>query len=304
MFTIKYYKNDLPSIYTIIGNYSILNIIFQSISNANHGGALYLHNEFSQIYLYLCSFFNCHSNAYGGGLAILDCLNSNVLNSCFYMNSAPYCPGFVFWGYSYKLKKLNYNFSDYYNPFLCYHSSGLEANSMFCTNNNFTNSNAYGLSGGFFVGNSINQEIMSYTQIVQVNAKTFLAFAVMVNNIIPIMNFFNIINNSVTQGWIDFHLGYSLPVLNYWNFIKNPSISIFSNSGGSGSPSFLNCNFDFFYDPIKYNIISTLNNFFNKSYLDNFQLFNTFYCWNNNSNTYDILKDRFYLNFNLIYFLI
>ena len=251
--------------------------IFQFISSATHGGAIIANREDLIINLFRCSFFQCVSNQYGGGFAILSTLKFYGKSNCISECKAYSCPGFVLWGNGYKLLYSEFNYSDDNNPYSCHHASGLISSKLISTKINVSNSRFVSFSGGLYIGSSNSENIISFSQFSNCIATSFLGFCNPINYINPIFSFLNFINNQVSISWFEIHNSITNPILNNCYFKENNIQPLIRYYGGSGSITFNSCYFDYINPSINSN-----NNYFNINIsILSINLLNTFYCYNN-----------------------
>ena len=288
--------------YQLLQNLFLYNLIFKNISFGSNGGAIFINQISISFYCSFCTFQNCISTSYGGGICIHNLKSININFTCFYKCKAFRCPGFIFWITSYSIESTYFNNSVECHSEISDHVSGLAGYTLKSTQNNFTNQCSTSYSAGIFFGTSKSEEVSNYGIISNSNGPSFIGLGNS-NSAHPILNNYNLINNTCTIAWIEIHSYNSILTLNNCFFYKINKISTYYGLwGGAGIPQFNNCYFEF----DSFNSISFINNNWNILTFSFYEIkeIEFKYCWEIYliSTSKIFQKQIFY--FNIIFYLL
>ena len=295
---------NFQSIFNISGIFNLINNIYINCITNNHGGAIFSSNVNIIFFITFCSFLKCHADQRGGAICVYGIDKILIKKICILNCTASFTsPGLNLWGIYGNINQIDFNNSDYNNPFSSAHSSYLCSFKLIMNHINISNTIATTHTAGIFFGNNESTNISSFCQIINSKGPAFLGLSLLSTNLQLILNNYNFINNSVTLSWFQISRYYCIPIIVTSFFQKIPNFLIVSHIyNGDGQFQFFNYLFNFNYDSNSHSSISNLNNIFNIN-LINFNIINninTFYCWNNF--TFSKSYQNFYKNFNFLIF--
>jgi len=265
-----------------VGQYNINNSVFRQCSSLTSGGGIFMDQVSSNVLLYGCLFERCHTEELGGAIYVKNANICYLVRDCFYMCSSKQINSVIIYGSEFYVSIAHTNLTDEYCPYSNLECSLYSAHNSFCTQNNYSKAVTTWLCAGLYCSSKMSELISSFCQVCDCYGPSFFGIWRTSSSTTLLMNF---INNSVTDGWIEFHTSNLDPVLISILFKKNNVTKFAKYFSSSGTPVCYNCVFDV---PNSFSIsINTYYNFLNTyAPLISIPFMNTFQCWDNSTRIY------------------
>ena len=232
---------NYTQVYNSKNNFILNNVLFYFCYSFTPGGGIFFSFSESNLTLTNSIFQSCFGTTYGGGICIYYANNINLLNIYFYNCSTTLQgPSFMVHGTAYPSNSFTMFYSSENSPLICTVCSTIGSNLINVSNLNISNTKTTTQCAGIYFSHLIFPLYSTYSQIINSKGTSFLGFY---KSIHSNLFYFNFINNSCTNSWIDIHTITQYPNIAFSNFINNSDIIFYRYVFGatSGYPILIYC---------------------------------------------------------------